>query len=197
VPVDQYKIIYENLLSKAFEIGKELECIPDTRCYVLMSCMDAKKKVIDYFSTKNIVLNDQKVHLTLGNNVQYSIPVDTLLHDRVRILPKPLLNVCDFLVQAHQGQYANLSNMTILGRPFFKSFHTFIDYDNLILFVGTGKGLNGTAVDMNPPVISESALKIVLYSIIGGFLILMVVMCSLITIRKKNQKLENDLDQEH
>jgi hypothetical protein len=38
------------------------------------------------------------VHVTLENQIEYSVPMDAMLSDRLRILPNPARDVCDFLI---------------------------------------------------------------------------------------------------
>ena len=38
------------------------------------------------------------VHVTLENQIEYSVPMDVMLSDRLRILPNPARDVCDFLI---------------------------------------------------------------------------------------------------
>lgn len=54
--------------------------------------------MVDYFKATNMSQTTPSVHVTLENQIEYSVPMDAMLSDRVRILPNPPRDVCDFLI---------------------------------------------------------------------------------------------------
>ena len=54
--------------------------------------------MVDYFKATNMSQTTPNVHVTLENQIEYSVPMDAMLSDRVRILPNPPRDVCDFLI---------------------------------------------------------------------------------------------------
>ena len=54
--------------------------------------------MVAYYKTANISEKALRVHVTLENLIEYSMPMDAIFSDRVRILPNPARDVCDFLI---------------------------------------------------------------------------------------------------
>jgi hypothetical protein len=54
--------------------------------------------MVDYFKATKMSQTTPNVHVTLENQIEYSVPMDAMLSDRVRILPNPPRDVCDFLI---------------------------------------------------------------------------------------------------
>ncbi len=87
--------------------------------------------------------------------------------------------------------------MIVIGRPFFKAFHTFFDYEVLTLSVGTSPKLVGTLRDLNPPVILDHHI---FYILIGIAVVLVLgagVICYCTFTKKNSSLLQDKLAEEH
>ena len=86
--------------------------------------------------------------------------------------------------------------MIVIGRPFFKAFHTFFDYEALTLSVGTSPKLVGTLRDLNPPAILDHHIFFILIAI-AVVLVLGAGAICYCTFTKRNNLLEDKLAEEH
>ena len=86
--------------------------------------------------------------------------------------------------------------MIVLGRPFFKAFPTFFDYEELTLTVGTSPNLVGTLRDLNPPVILDHHIFFILIGIAVVLVLGAGVICYC-TFTKRNNRLTEKLAEEH
>ena len=85
--------------------------------------------------------------------------------------------------------------MIVIGRPFFKAFHTFFDYESLTLSVGTSQKLVGTLRDLDPPSNIDHHIFFILIGI-GVFMVLGAgAICCAFT--KKKNDLKGKLQAEH
>ena len=87
--------------------------------------------------------------------------------------------------------------MIVLGRPFFKAFPTFFDYEELTLTVGTSPNLAGTLRDLNPPVILDHHI---FFLLIGIYVVLVLgagAICYCAFTKKRNNRLTQKLNENH
>lgn len=87
--------------------------------------------------------------------------------------------------------------MIVLGRPFFKAFPTFFDYEELTLTVGTSPSLAGTLRDLNPPVILDHQIFFILIGIAVVLVLGSGVICYCTFTKKRNNRLTQKLNEEH
>lgn len=95
IPRVQFKALHDKVLMKIFA-EEEIDCFNEERCSIKMKCDDAKKKFTQYLESEKGLMS--RLHLSLSNLLEYQVPLDTVLQDRKRILPKPSLDVCDLLI---------------------------------------------------------------------------------------------------
>lgn len=141
-------------------------------------------------ATANKTMEDRSFSISMENGEQYFIFWRELLQQRMP-------NGCDFMVQAHSGHYAkDQDHLIVLGRPFFKNFQTFFDYEDLKLWIGfqnqTGEvksfvklldypvppAIDDTPVDpVTPPSGKNYTVLYVVIGIGSTFAVILVILC--------------------
>ena len=85
----------------------------------------------------------------------------------------------------------------MLGRPFFKSFYTFFNYEALRLDIGSSLGLPGMIKDLNeaPPHVIDKTLLFILLGIALILILTGLILCVFSIMNKRKELAQQDFSE--